>query len=189
MEVMTMTETLGYRLDGWWTIDDLYQLPDDGMRYELVDGSLLVSPSPTPRHGEVVFDLRELLQRQAPPGIVASNDVGVIMGSVHSYFVPDLFVIPRSGFRAHPKYLLPGDVRLAVEVLSEHNLGRDLVLKRHYYASVGIPRYWIVDPFEGTLTVLALDGDAYKKETTVEAGSTWSTEHPFPLKLDPAAFR
>jgi Uma2 family endonuclease len=188
MEVMTVTDTLGHRPDGWWTIDDLSQLPDDGMRYELVDGSLLVSPSPTPRHGEVLFLLRRLLDRQAPPDMAVSNDVGVQIGSVHTYFIPDLFVIPRSGFRAHPRYLLPGDVRLAVEVLSEHNRGRDLVLKRHYYGTVGIPRYWVVDPFEHTLTVLALSGTAYEQEAVVAAGTTWGTDDPFPLKVDPADF-
>jgi Uma2 family endonuclease len=77
---------------------------------------------------------------------------------------------------------------LAVEILSEHNRGRDLVLKRYYYACVGIPRYWIVDPFEHTLTVLAIDGTEYNPETVVPAGKTWRTDHPFPLTLDPAEF-
>jgi hypothetical protein len=65
--VMTMTDTVGYRPNDWWTIDDLFELPDDGMRYELADGCLLMSPAPTPRHAEAQFHLRELLQRQAPP--------------------------------------------------------------------------------------------------------------------------
>jgi Uma2 family endonuclease len=73
-----------------------------------------------------------------------------------------------------------------VEVLSEHNRGRDLILKRHYYAAAGIPRYWIVDPFERTLTVLALAGTTFEEETVVRAGTTWAAEEPFPLKLDPA---
>jgi Uma2 family endonuclease len=64
------------------------------------------------------------------------------------------------------------------------------VLKRHYYASVGIPSYWIVDPFERTLTVLSLENDKATEYTSevVPAGKTWRTDHPFPLTLDPADF-
>ena len=184
---MTVTDTVGYRPNDWWTVDDLFELPDDGMRYELADGCLLMSPSPSPHHGKAQFYLRELLQRQAPAGIAVSGDVGVQIGSKYTYFIPDLFVIPVAAFDTHPKYLLPADVMLAVEILSEHNRGRDQVLKRHYYASVGIPRYWIVDPFEHTLTVLALDGTEYASEI-VPAGTEWRTDRPFPLTLDPAEF-
>ena len=185
---MTMTDTVGYRFRDWWTIDDLFDLPDDGMRYELADGCLLVSPAPVPRHAKAEFHLRELLQRQAPAGIAVSGNAGIRIGSNYTYFIPDLYVIPVTAFDAHPKYLLPADVMLAVEILSEHNRGRDLVLKRHYYASVGIPRYWIVDPFEHTLTVLALDGTEYPAPAVVPAGKTWTTDQPFPLTLDPAEF-
>jgi Uma2 family endonuclease len=99
--------------------------------------------------------------------------------------VPDLFVMPLTGFQSHPKYLVPADVRLVVEVLSEHNRGRDLVLKRHYYAAAGIPSYWVVDPFERTLTVLTLAGTAYQEKAVVAAGTAWATDEPVPLKLDP----
>src|SRR5688572_8878042 len=98
MGVMTVADTIGYRPDGWWTTDDLEQLPDDGMRYELADGCLLVSPPPAPRHGEVLARLRRLLDRQAPAELVASNDVGIQMGNPYSYFVPDLFVVPWTAF-------------------------------------------------------------------------------------------
>jgi Uma2 family endonuclease len=186
MEVMTMT--IGYRPDGRWTIDDLFELPDDEMRYEIADGHLLVSPPAPPYHGKTLFLTRELLQRQAPPGIAVSNDVGVRIRSDSTYLIPDLFVIPVSGFEAHPKYLVPPDVRLAVEILSKHSRSRDLVLKRRHYASAGIPRYWIVDPFERSLAVLSLADTTYKDEVTVEAGTRWSTDLPFPLTLDPAEF-
>jgi Uma2 family endonuclease len=188
--VMTMTDTVGYRPKDWWTIDDLFELPDDQARFELVDGALLVSPAPTPHHGKAQFYLRELLQRQAPAGVAVSGDIGMRIGSNYTYFVPDLFVIPVAAFDIHPKYLLPADVRLVVEILSEHNRGRDLVLKRHYYSSVGIPRYRIVDPFEHTLTVLSLESDEATEYTAevVPAGKTWRTDKPFPLTLDPADF-
>jgi Uma2 family endonuclease len=131
---MTVTDTVGYRPTDWWTIDDLAELPDDGMRYELVDGSLLMSPSPSPRHAEVQHDLGETLRRQAPPGIIVHGDAGIEIGSRFTYFVPDLYVIPRAAFRAQ-----------------------------------------------------TLDGTEYTPEI-VPAGKTWTTDHPFPLTLDPAEF-
>jgi Uma2 family endonuclease len=193
MEVMTMTDTvgtnpIGYRKDGWWTIDDLVELPDDDMRYEIVDGCLLVSPAPATDHGYVLARLRRLLDKQAPPDLAVSNDLGIEIGSKYSYFIPDLFVVPWSPIRAHPKHLLSADVRLIVEILSEHNHGRDLVLKRHCHAAAGIPRYWIVDPAERSLTVLTLHGKTYQEEVAVKAGAHWSTDVPSPLELDPADF-
>src|SRR4051794_31448714 len=130
--VMTMTDTVGYRPNDWWTIDDLFELPDDGMRYELADGCLLMSPSPSPHHGKAMHLLRRLLDRQAPGNLAVSSDVGIQIGTKYTYFIPDLFVIPMAAFDTHPQFLLPAEVMLAVEILSEHNRARDLVLKRHY---------------------------------------------------------
>jgi Uma2 family endonuclease len=69
MEVVTMTESFAPPADGW-TVDDLYQLPDIGVRYEIFDGSLLVSPAPHKRHVRAVTLLRRLLDRQAPDGLI-----------------------------------------------------------------------------------------------------------------------
>src|SRR5262245_50858130 len=113
MEVMT----------DWWTVDSLYRLPDDGMRYEIADGCLLVSPPSTVRHAKVLYLLCNALQRQAPPGLAVSNLVGIQIGDDFTYFIPDLFVIPMSGFHSREKYLLPADVQLVVEILAEHNRG------------------------------------------------------------------
>jgi Uma2 family endonuclease len=190
MEVMTVTDTvgtstIGYYNKDWWTIDDL---PGDGMRYEIADGCLLVSPAPATRHGSVLARLRRQLDRQATPDLAVGSDIGIRIGDDYSYFIPDLFVVPWSRFEAHPKYLLSADVRLVVEILSDHGRSRDLILKRHRYASVGIPRYWIVDPAERSLAVLTLGGKTYQEETTVKAGTRWRTDVPFPVELDPADF-
>jgi Uma2 family endonuclease len=187
MEVMTVTD-IRSRKNGGWTIDDLFDLPDDGMRHELVDGVLLVSPVPAPPHLEATTRLHHLLYDQAPADLMVGEGGGVFGGNVYNYFIPDLLVVPWTGLRAHPKYLLPDDIRLAVEVLSPYNRSHDLVLKRHRYASIGIPRYWIVDSAKRTLLVLALAGDTYKEEITVSADTTWQTDRPFPLTLDPADF-
>jgi Uma2 family endonuclease len=75
-----------------------------------------------------------------------------------------------------------------VEVLSPSNRGTDLVTKRHYYAAAGIAQYWLVDHTARTLTVLELDGDTYRETALVEPGTTWKTDQPFALMIDPADF-
>jgi Uma2 family endonuclease len=156
------------------------------VRYELFDGSLLVSPAPIVRHARAVNRLRDLLARQAPADIQLAQDVGVTVHGGRTYFIPDICVLPAAAFDKDADNLDQDDVLLAIEVLSPSNPGNDLVLKRHYYAAGGIPQYWIVDPDKRTLTVLTLDGDTYKERAVVEPGQAWRSDEPFPLAIDPA---
>jgi Uma2 family endonuclease len=139
--------------DGW-TVDDLDQLPDDGLRYELIDGSLLVSPPPFMPHGRSTNRLHKVLIGQVPAGFEVGQNLGVTIDGPHTCLVPDLFVVRAAAYDKH-NYLDQKDVLLVVEVLSPSSRSRDLLLKRHYYAGGGIPRYWIVDPTARTLTVLS----------------------------------
>jgi Uma2 family endonuclease len=181
-----MTEPLVHLPTEPWTVDDLDRLPDTGVRYELVDGSLLVSPHPFAPHSMTIHRLRKVLERQSPVGIEVINDIGLHIDAERTYFVPDLVVAATTAADSAQRYLQPADLWLVVEVLSKDDSGTDLVTKRHYYAHAAIPRYWIVDRQTGTLTVLALDGKRYVEEVVVQAGESWSTDEPFPLTLDPA---
>lgn len=171
-------------LESLWTVDDLAGLPE-GYRYEIFDGSLIVSPPADVPHGGAVGRLHRLLSRQAPPELFVGNDIGVSR-QLTSYFVPDLLVVPDATVRKGGKALGPADVLLVVEVLSPGNSGRDLVLKRHEYAVAGIPQYWIIDPARQTLTVLRLAAGGYAETGTARPGESWRTEEPFPLTVDPA---
>ena len=121
-----------------WTVDDLKQLPDDGMWYELVDGSLLVSPMPAIPHVRAVNRLRRLMDKQAPAGLEVIQDTGIAIGGRTTYLAPDVCVVRESALKGTGDDVNPADVRLVVEVLSPSNRGRDLVLKHHYYAAGGI---------------------------------------------------
>jgi len=186
MEVMTMTQPLVYpEALAPWTVEDLDRLPvDNGQRYELVDGTLLMSPMPAIPHLRVTNRLHRLLDRQAPQDVEVGENAGITIGGPRTCFVPDIFVVKGSAYDSDDKELNPADVLMVVEVLSPSNSGIDLVLKRHYYARVGIPSYWIVDQKGRTLTVLRLDGDAYREDAVVQPGTTWQTDEPFPLSLD-----
>jgi Uma2 family endonuclease len=78
-----------------WTVDDLAELPD-GPRYEILDGSLLVTPPPDVRHLEVNALVARVLDRQAPPGMLATAAVGgILVRGGRTYYVPDVLVVPR----------------------------------------------------------------------------------------------
>src|SRR5262245_32856514 len=156
-----------------WTIDDLVGIADDGNRYEIVDGSLLVSPTPDTFHLRATTTLDRLLDRAAPPDLcVSAATPGVSVKDGRSYFIPDVAVFQRSVLATRIQAMNPRDVLLVVEVLSPSNAGTDLITKRHYYAEAGVPQYWIVDQDSKTLTVLRLDetGKHYREHAEVHAG-------------------
>lgn len=174
---------------GAWTIEDLRRLPDDGFRYEIIDGSLLVSPPPAKPHFRVTTRLRNLLHAQAPDDLVVGENAGVAMAKRRTYRIPDIVVLRASAIDGDESEFHPADVVLAVEVVSPNSGGDDLVMKRYQYGKAGIPHYWIVDQRKRTLTVLRHDGaEGYDDVATVAPGESWHTDEPFPLTLDPADF-
>lgn len=173
-----------------WTIDDLYAIPDDGYRYEIADGSLLVSPPPPISHGNVNDRLGDVLKRHAPAGFrVLTVGLGIDISRRTTYYIPDILIVPEEVMQRGGPYFSPADVLLVVEVLSPSNAGKDLVLKRHDYAAAGIAQYWIADPRERTLTVLVTDcAETYREAAVVRPGERWDTDRPYPIRLDPAEF-
>jgi Uma2 family endonuclease len=135
---MSAMTTLPVRPEGW-TVDDLGDLPDDGLRYELVDGALLVSPPPPNSHNIAAFELALLLHAAlddrwqiVTPGAVRFDE--------HNYRVPDLIVV-RSESSGHAM-ASPDDMLLAVEVMSPGSISNDRVAKPAQYAAAGIAHYW-----------------------------------------------
>lgn len=174
-----------------WMFEDLLELPDDGNRYEIFDGNLLVTPPPQFAHVVTQGALMRILLTQARPDlIVLDGGAGVIVRGGSTYYIPDLVVVDAAAVGRTRHSLDVSDVRLAVEVLSPSTRRRDQGLKRADYAAAGIPDYWIVDRERRTLTVLTLDpGEtAYREETVVEAGFPWQSTRPFEVSLDPGDF-
>lgn len=174
---------------GALTVDDLDRLPrqpDDGRRYELVDGSLIVSPAPTLRHAVAVKRLYDvLLPAGGERGDVFPGGAGLRF-SHDTELVPDLFVVrPDTDFTL--RALPPSDVLMVAEVVSPSNAANDLVLKRALYARYGIAAYWILDVrAEPTMTVLELDGDAYRVVHEIGPDESVRLSRPFSVTLTPA---
>jgi Uma2 family endonuclease len=173
-----------------WTFDDLDGLPEDGSRYEIIEGRLLVSPAPALPHFRALSQLHRLLVTQAPEHYVVGQNGGVLTGLERdTYLIPDLVILLDKTLDSDAVALVPDEVLVAVEVLSPGSRSADLVVKRYHYARIGIPQYWIVDPAAVQLLVLSgRDGDMYREERVVRQGVQWRTDEPFPLTLDPADF-
>ncbi|MGI8648643.1 MAG: Uma2 family endonuclease [Acidimicrobiales bacterium] len=171
-----------------WTVEDLERLPDDGNRYEITNGSLLVTPAPAIPHVVITANLAWALRASAPKDLaVIPTGAGVQLR--RSMYIPDIVVVHAAATTREGKLFDVSDVVLVVEVLSPSNAGTDLVLKRHDYAADGIAWYWIVDPAAQTLTVLENSDGSYLERQVVQPGAQWATDQPFPFSIDPGKLR
>ncbi|MGH9092229.1 MAG: Uma2 family endonuclease [Acidimicrobiales bacterium] len=166
------------------TWDDLQELPDDGYRRELVHGQLLVTPSPTMGHQNVVFQLGLLLGNACPVGLKILPAPCDWKLSPETVFEPDLLVIDRADY--HPAAVLTGTPRLVVEVLSPSTRDTDLSLKRLEYERAGVPAYWLVDTDPPCLTVLQLVDGTFSEVARVEGPASYRADLPFPVTVVPA---
>ena len=133
--------------DRKWRVEDLAALPDDGNRYEIIAGELLVTPAPTWRHGEAVQALLLILQPWLSTNALGHAKIApadVVYG-VDTVVEPDLFVVPLVDGRRPRSWEEAGRLLLAVEVISPSTARRDRVAKRWLYQRQEVPEYWIVD--------------------------------------------
>jgi len=134
----------------------LRDLPEDGNRYELVRGELLVTPAPKPWHEVVVARFNEVLtnyvRAEAPDLYVFGSRSEVSWGDPDTEVQPDLFVLPIAQVRTL-EYEQMRDLRLVVEVLSPSSRRHDRFVKRLEYQRRRVPIYWIVDPDERAVEV------------------------------------
>ncbi|MGZ0151738.1 Uma2 family endonuclease [Kribbella sp. WER1] len=168
---------------GQYTVADLETFPDDGKRYEVVDGMLLVTPSPLPLHQTAVVELTYVLRHPCP------GDLKVLVAPMDyqptpaRLVQPDVLVCHRKDV-GHKKLEKP--LLLAVEVLSQSISLADRVLKRRLYEQAGVASYWIFDPVNEELTVLELEGDTYVERAVVTGKEAFDAELPFAVRLVPA---
>lgn len=146
--------------DGW-TVDDLVGLPEDDLQYELVDGCLVVSPPAPNGHNSEAFYLGVQIQPALDREWIIATPGGIEF-DVHNWRQPDLLVYRRSA--RDQKYAGPGDVLLAIEVMSPSSVTRDRVTKPKQYAEFGIPHFWRLERRpQLTLVTHVLDGETYRE--------------------------
>jgi Uma2 family endonuclease len=169
-------------LERRYTIADLADLPEDGRRYELADGWLLVSPTARRRHQVGGTALADLLKRACPSHLYVFPVPINVDRPAATHFEPDLTVV-----RRELALIENGDVPLlAVEVRSPSTASRDAVLKRREYARLGIPSYWLLDVDVPSLRVLELGDGDYVERAYAAGEQSLSVEQPFPVTVVPA---
>jgi Uma2 family endonuclease len=139
-----------------FTYEDYRYLPDD-KRYEIIEGELLLTPSPSFRHqdilGELFLHLRAFV-REKGLGKVVAAPMDVVL-SHDNVVQPDILFLSRDRLSlAEGSHGVQGAPDLVVEILSPSTAGRDKVLKRTLYGKYGVREYWMVDPGASTVEIL-----------------------------------
>lgn len=127
-----------------YTVDELEHFPDDGNRYELLDGVLLVTPAPEQvhqlvagrLHGTLYHGLRGALARVASPGVVTRPP--------GTQLQPDVLVYP-ARFAATARWMEISEYWLAIEIFSPSSRVYDRQFKRDAYLALGVQQVWLVD--------------------------------------------
>ena len=168
-----------------FTVDDLEGMPDDGNRYELIDGMLLVSPAPGWAHQEMGLALAVHLRALCPRDLRVLVAPFAVQTAFDSEVQPDVIVTRFTDLT--PKNL-PVAPLLAVEVLSRSTRLVDRNLKKAHYERIGVPSYWILDPAEpGALMVFELDDEGrYQEVAHVEGDDEFVATRPFSVSVVPA---
>ena len=154
-----------------FSYEHLAQMPDDGKRYEILEGELVVSPSPKRKHQRAVGNIFAFLHRAEHAGYgqvyVAPFDV---VFDPHNVTEPDVLFVGRDRLQIVTEDNVQGAPDLIVEVLSESTRKRDIGAKLRLYARYGVAYYWIVDPDARTVQPYAREESGYRAEAVLAPG-------------------
>jgi Uma2 family endonuclease len=146
------------------TYDQYCALPDDGRRYELLEGELYMTPAPSTQHQRIVMRLSAILfthvqQRQL--GDVLPSPIDVLLSPL-TVVQPDLAFVSQDRRAIITERAIEGAPDLVIEILSPTTAEHDRIRKAQLYSRYGVPHYWIIAPQERQLEVYELAADAYR---------------------------
>lgn len=156
--------------------DDIWDAPDDGTRYEVIDGTLCMTTAPDLDHQRPIGGLHGHIWPHVHGnrlGEVFVTPVGLILDEENG-LLPDLVYVARERTGILTRRGIRGVPDLVVEVLSPSTESRDRGVKMRRYAAAGVPRYWIVDPATRTLAAYQLAEHGYAISGTYGPGNTFS---------------
>lgn len=166
-----------------FTFADLDRMPDDGLQYELVDGVLLVTPSPVPQHQRGVRELFLLVHDTAPADVEVFFSPLDFRPTGTRSLQPDVLAVRRSDVGRKNVTVPP---LLVVEVLSPSTRAKDLMLKHGVYAESRVPHYWVFDPAAVSLRAWDLRDGEYVEVASVSGDEEWSATEPWPVTVVPS---
>jgi Uma2 family endonuclease len=154
---------------GRYSAGDLWRMPDDDQRYEIIEGEVVVSPAPYVSHQQVLANLNDVIRTHVQRhglGTVLFAPIGVVLETA-SAVQPDLIFVAKARRAIVQAKGIFGAPDLVVEILSPSTAARDRGRKRELYARAGVAHYWYLDPRAGRLTALRLAGARYAVEAQV----------------------
>jgi Uma2 family endonuclease len=166
-----------------WTVDDLKNLPDDGLQYELLDGILLVTPAPIPVHQAVAGELYVVLRASCPKHLKVFFAPLDWQPDRRTSLQPDLLVVARDEIGVKN---ITQPLALAVEVLSPSTRRKDRVLKFSKYADSQVASYWIVDPAGPSIEAYDLIDGTYVQAGQAVGAEEVQLNRPFSVTIRPA---
>lgn len=165
------------------TYADLEAIPDDGHRYELLDGSLIVTPAPSREHQRMSSRLKDRLKSACQDDLLVLTAPTDVRLADDSALQPDLLVVDLAEFDDPD---LPVRPLLVVEILSPSTRQIDLTLKKARYEIAGCPAYWVVDPQVPSITGWELRAGVYVEAGHATGEETFAVGLPFPIEIVPA---
>jgi Uma2 family endonuclease len=149
---------------GEWTYEDYAALPEDGHRYEVIEGVLYrMSPAPSRRHQKIVRKIARYFEDVIE--IPELGEIGMapldVELSYQDVVQPDIFIVLNDHFNRLTETRIVGAPDLVVEVASPSTAKYDRQKKQAAYARAGVSEYWVVNPKHETIEVLVLEGDLY----------------------------
>ena len=158
-------ERVGLRPQGTWTYEDWLTFPDDGWKYEIIDGELHMTPAPATRHQKSSISLSASLYAYARDnqlGEVLTAPCDVRLPNQPVPFQPDIFFVRQDNGHIIEDREVRGVPDLIIEILSPSNAGYDRIEKFKLYQAAGVPEYWLVDYQAQTIDVFNLVEGAYQ---------------------------
>jgi len=164
LSVVTPADWVPGPPQGSWTYDDYVALPNDGNRYEIVNGVLIMAPAPSPEHQSIAVRIAYYMFPHidlAGIGKLFTAPIDVDLGP-KNVFQPDIVVMLNNHLDRVQEKKIVGAPDLVVEIASPSTAAYDRLTKYEKYAHAGITEYWIVKPTRRTVEVLVLEGEEYR---------------------------
>src|SRR5260370_10364134 len=166
---------------GTWTYNDYAALPDDGYRYEIVNGVLVMTPAPSPEHQAISVRIAYYLFPHIDLmgiGKLFTAPIDVELGP-KNVFQPDLVVVLNAHLDRVAEKKIIGAPDLVVEVASPSTAAYDRLTKYEKYAHAGIREYWMVKPKSRSVELVLLQGSEYRSLRIFRG------EHALPSRIVP----
>ena len=159
------------------TYDQYCLLPEDRNRYELFDGELVMTPSPTAQHQRIVLRLASELDSYVKTNGLGEGFVAPLDTIFDQYTVmqPDILYVSRERVPLVVKERIEGAPDLVVEVLSPSTFYIDLRRKMAVYAQFGVQEYWIVDPETQTIELYGRVGEELQLARRFSSNATFES--------------